>query len=68
MIKHRGEGFQKPLSGEPQPVGIAIVRTSGDTITCSCGGFAKRHARQKVREDAAQRHLNRRHYGQGMWL
>lgn len=69
-MKQRGAGFQKPLADpdKARQVRVAVMRTEGDTIACSCEGFAKTHARQKVREDAAQRHIERRHGGRGMWL
>lgn len=50
-----------------QPVKMAIIRSEGALITCSCG-WAGSHVRDKVREDKAQRHLDKRHQGEGMWL
>lgn len=37
------------------------------TIQSSCG-WSYRHKREKVREDAADRHLEKRHQGQGIRL
>lgn len=49
-------------------VRIATVRDADEGImTCSCG-WVKRHTRRKVRENAAARHLEKRHDGQGLWL
>jgi len=67
-MKQRGAGFQKPLSPEAcSPVKVPVLRTNGETITVNCG-WAKQHPRKKVREDAAQRHLDKKHGGRGMWL
>jgi hypothetical protein len=68
MAKQRGPGFQKPAVGKAQPVGLAVLATQGFTISCSCGGFAKTHIRSKVREDAAERHVNKHHGGRAVWL
>lgn len=60
-------GFQKPVSAPSKPVRIAVIQSEGNTIGCSCEwGYA--HPREKVREEAAQRHLDKKHGGQGMWL
>lgn len=49
-------------------VRVPVISTEGSTTACSCGGWAKTHPRQKVREDAADRHLDRKHGGRGLWL
>lgn len=58
----------KPISepAEWKPGGIARISESDNAIACSCG-WAKVHPREKVRGDAAQRHLDKRHDGQGLW-
>lgn len=59
---------RNPKSSSCKPVRIAVVTTYGDTrIEISCG-WSKSHPRAKVREDAAQRHLDKKHGGSGMWL
>lgn len=63
----RGLGFQKPVSAPSKAVRIAVVRTEGNTIGCSCG-WGYMHKREKVREDAADRHLDKKHGGQGIRL
>jgi hypothetical protein len=62
----KGAGFQKPVS-EPgkRQVGLAVVSYDGGRAQCSCGwGFT--HTREKVREDAIDRHLDRKHQGRGI--
>lgn len=50
-------------------VGLAFIsEPEPGFIQCSCGGFTAFHVRSKVREDKAQRHLDKRHGGQGAWL
>jgi hypothetical protein len=67
------DGFQKRIdTGERRKVKMAIVR-SGQTdngiefAQCSCGAPFKQR-RKKAREDSIQRHLDRKHGGQGLWL
>ena len=62
------EGFQKPLS-EPGKRDVRLARISyrGDGVVCSCG-WAFVHTREKVREDAVDRHLARRHGKRGLRL
>ena len=55
------------LAGECKPVGMAIVRFEEGGVTISCG-WLKIHSRRKVLEDAAQRHLDKKHGGRGLWL
>ncbi len=55
------------IGAECKPVRMAIVRREDGGITISCG-WAKVHPRVKVLEDAAERHLNKKHGGQGLWL
>lgn len=73
MSKRRLSGFQKPLDdGKRRQVRIAVV-TQGQTdqgakfAECSCGApFVQK--RDKVRENAIQAHLDRKHGGHGLWL
>ena len=59
----------KPLKSEPKPVGIAMItEPQPGAIACSCGGFVFIHQRQKVREDRAQAHLDKKHNGTGAWM
>lgn len=52
-----------------KPVGLAIIREPlAGSIQCSCGGFTFIHERKKVRDDRAQKHLDRKHDGRGIWL
>lgn len=62
------DGFQKRAS-QPgrKKVGLAVIRTEGLWILCSCG-WAYSAQREKVRGDAAERHLAKKHNGQGVWL
>lgn len=68
-MKQRMAGFQKPLDdGKRKKVGLAIINY-GDKgyAICSCGqAFTQR--REKVREDAIDRHLAKKHGGRGMRL
>lgn len=65
----RGAGFQKRAKPEDaKPVGLAVIRTEGITATCSCKGWSRTHARDKVREDSIDRHLAKRHNGRGIRL
>lgn len=67
-MSKRLEGFQKPIdSGKRTPVSMAIVTQGDGYAKCSCGQPFVQH-RQKVREDAIQRHLNKKHGGQGLWM
>jgi len=59
---------RKPDLSDAREVTLAFIRTTGDTIHCSCNGWLKTHPRKKVRENAAQRHLDKKHGGAGAWL
>ena len=63
-----GQGFQKRARPEDaKPVGMAIIKYAEDgTAVCSCRGWAFWHRREKVREDAIDRHLAKRHRGRGI--
>lgn len=50
-----------------QDVATAMLRTTGPVVTCSCG-WSTVHPRAKPREETAQRHLDRHHGGQAIWL
>lgn len=63
----RMAGFQKPLSDpKPESVTLAAIQTEGYTVSCSCG-WATNHPRKKIREDAAQVHIDK-HHGRAVWL
>jgi len=52
-----------------QEVGLAIISTNEyGMLFCSCGGFSALDKRKKVREDRAERHINKKHDGRGIWL
>lgn len=52
-----------------KPVGLPIIREpQAGCLQCSCGGFTIIHERQKVREDRAQKHIDKKHGGRGIWL
>ena len=62
-------GFQKPVRKTARrQVRVPVLHTDGIYITCSCG-WAYGAERKKVREDAAQRHLDKKHEGkQALWM
>lgn len=70
-MKKRMDGFQKPL-GNPakaKQVRLAVISYTEDgEVVCSCGGWSTNHTRVKVREDAIDRHLAKRHGGRGIRL
>lgn len=67
-LNHKMQGFQKPLdSGKRRTVRLAVVTTEGHLARCSCG-WVKFHSREKVREDAVDRHLLDAHGGAGIRL
>ena len=64
-------GFQKPQVTQPRRAGktsLGVITENENGLACSCGGFATSHPRAKVRGDKAERHLNKVHNGQGMWI
>lgn len=62
-------GFQKPLMKAGRTVGLAMITEPvTGALTCSCEGFTTIHPRRKVREDKAQRHIDKAHGGRGVWL
>lgn len=66
--KQRGTGFQKRTKpNEFKDVRLAVVKQDRETVYCSCDWEFK-HPREKVREDAIDRHLNKRHGGRGIRL
>lgn len=70
MTRPATQGFQKPIhTAARRNVKIAAVQDSPDlnAISCTCG-WVKTHARKKVREDAAEAHLTKKHGGIGVWL
>lgn len=69
MSRPDTHGFQKPLdSGKRKPVGMAILKTS-DTgvVECTCG-WRYIHHREKVRDDAIDKHISRKHGEMGIRL
>jgi hypothetical protein len=48
-------------------VKLAMVQQSGVEASCSCG-WSYSHPRRKVREDAIDRHFEKRHQGRGIRL
>lgn len=66
MSKRRGQGFQKRTDPKDwtQPR-MALISYYADGVKCSCGWF-NTAKREKVREDAIDRHLDRRHNGRGV--
>lgn len=69
MGKPRMSGFQKPARPKKyRPVRVAVIRREDNGVTaCSCG-WVTLAFRDKVREDAVDRHLLKRHGGQGVRL
>jgi hypothetical protein len=49
-------------------VGLPMIKDDpAGVINCTCG-WLKVHTRKKVREDAAEAHLTKKHNGIGAWL
>lgn len=67
MPTKRGAGFQKPINKTSKPVGLARVKQDWEKAYCSCG-WEYTHAREKVREDAIDRHIDKKHNGRGIRL
>lgn len=63
----RQEGFRKPKPADCKPVRVAVITTTGNNASSSCG-WEFFHTREKVREDAIDRHLEKRHGGMGIRL
>lgn len=69
MSRPETTGFRKPTdTGRRREVKVAMVRYAEDgSARCSCGQpFVQR--REKVREDAVDRHIKTKHNGQGFRL
>lgn len=61
--------FQKRAKPEQfKEVGLAIVKYDGLSASCSCDWVYLNASRQKVLDDAIDRHLNKRHNGRGIRL
>lgn len=75
---HRPEtrGFQKPLrvqngrrASKTKAVGLAVVSYVSATVAaCSCEGWVGAYHREKLLEDAIDRHINKKHGGRGIRL
>lgn len=66
--KTRGAGFQKRTKPPKfKNVGLARITYAAGHAECSCG-WTFGHSREKVREDAVDRHLQKRHAGRGIRL
>lgn len=46
---------------------MALVKNDGLSCSCNCG-WSYTHKRDKIREDAIDRHLSKQHDGRGMRL
>lgn len=73
MARPPTQGFRKPLIVVPRRAGktaglAMITEPEPGVLVCSCGNFTTLHPRRKVREDKAERHINKRHNGRGVWL
>ena len=68
----REDRFQKLSAPDPELQNsmariTSYVHEDPSRILCSCG-WAYRHPRTKVRENAAERHVNKRHGGRSIWF
>lgn len=54
------------MKKSPRPVSLAVIKYDGPTASCSCGSWSFTHYREKVRENAIDRHLRKRHHGRGI--
>lgn len=70
-------GFQKPLrpqkggrakrGAKPKGLGMAVITyPHAGMAVCSCGAWAYKHPREKVLEDAIDKHTARKHGGLGI--
>lgn len=71
-------GFQKPLrpqmkggrakrGAKPKDLGMAVITyPRAGMAVCSCGTWAYKHPREKVLEDAIDKHTERKHGGLGI--
>lgn len=69
--RKRFDGFQKPLSDPKAARKVSFARisyNSDGSVTCSCRGWGFYHKREKVLEDAIDRHIERKHNGRGFRL
>lgn len=69
MTRPEPQGFRKPIdTGQRKGVRIARISYTEDGYAkCSCGQPFKQ-PREKPREDAIDKHLNRKHGGRGFRL
>lgn len=58
---------RKVGAGKRREVAMAIIKREGALASCSCG-WAGVHPRPKARDNKAQRHLDKRHNGEGLWF
>ena len=62
------EGFQKPFRPTARrEVRLAVISEKRDGVTCNCG-WVFAHPRAKVFRDRAQKHVDKRHSGRGIWV
>lgn len=69
MSRPETQGFQKPIdTGKRREVGLAVISYPVDgAAVCSCGQpFIQR--REKVRENAIDKHIAKKHNGRGIRL
>lgn len=72
MRRPETRGFQKPIDpGKRRQVGLAVIsygEVDGRAFAaCSCGQPFT-HPREKVRENAIDKHIAKRHNGRGIRL
>lgn len=58
---------RNPKAPPIKSVRMAIIHVEAGYVTCNCN-WSKVHHRDKVLTEAAQRHLDKKHGGQGLWL
>ena len=65
MTRETADHFSRPKPQEWKDVGLARISYGERVVWCSCG-WRYSHIREKVREDAVDRHLAKRHGGRGI--
>lgn len=59
--------LQKQSGGHPVRIPVISSSAVAGQISCNCG-WVHRGARKSKREEAAQKHLDKKHNGYGVWL